>query len=82
MAIRDAVRSIRGACGFAVGLYEFLYGAGDGFDQWCAELGKLPRGKTRVLSWPVATVFLFIATPERHVFLMPNVTRTAAIYFR
>lgn len=47
MAIRDAVRSIQGACGFAVGLYEFLYGSAGGFDQWCAELGKLPRRKTR-----------------------------------
>jgi len=78
MAIRDAVGSIQGACGFAVGLYEFLYGSGDGFDRWCAELGKLPRRKTRVLSWPVATVFPFIAMPERHVFLKPNVTRKAA----
>jgi hypothetical protein len=78
MAIRDAVRSIQGACGFAVGLYEFLYGSEGGFDRWCAELGKLPRRKTRVLSWPVATVFPFIAMPERHLFLKPNVTRTAA----
>jgi hypothetical protein len=78
MAIRDAARSIQGACGFAVGLYELLYGPGDGFDQWCAELGKLPRRKTRVLSWPVATVFPFIAMPERHVFMKPNATRKAA----
>jgi hypothetical protein len=63
MAIRDAVKSIQGACGFAVGLYEFLYGKGD-FDQWCAELGKLPRKQTRVLTWPVATVFPFIAMPK------------------
>jgi hypothetical protein len=81
MAIRDAVKSIQGACGFAVGLYEFLYGPGDGFNQWCAELAKLPRRKTRVLSWPVATVFPFIAMPERHVFLKPNVTRTAAMEY-
>jgi hypothetical protein len=81
MAIRDAVRSIQGACGFAVGLYEFLYGAGDGFDQWCAELGKLFRRKTRVLTWPVATVFPFIAMPGRHVCLKPNVTRTAAMKY-
>jgi hypothetical protein len=77
MAIRDAVKSIQGACGFAVGLYEFLYGKGE-FDQWCAELGGMPRKQTRVLTWPVATVFPFIAMPERHVFLKPNVTRKAA----
>jgi hypothetical protein len=78
MAIRDAVSSIQGACGFAVGLYAFLYGSGDGFNEWCGELAKLPRKKTRVLSWPVATVFPFLAMPERHVFLKPNVTRKAA----
>ncbi len=78
MAIRDAVRSIRGACGFAVGLYEFLYGAKESFDQWCGELDRLPRKQTRVLTWPVATVFPFIAMPKKHIFLKPNVTREAA----
>lgn len=77
MAIRDAVKSIQGACGFAVGLYEFLYGQRH-FDTWSVELGKLPRKQTRVLTWPVATVFPFIAMPEKHVFLKPNVTRKAA----
>jgi hypothetical protein len=77
MAIRDAVKSISGACGFSVGLYEFLYGK-VGFDAWCANLGGLPRKKTRVLSWPIATVFPFLANPQDHIFLKPNVTRTAA----
>jgi hypothetical protein len=31
-----------------------------------------------VLTWPLATVFGFIARPERHIFLKPNVTRIAA----
>ena len=78
MAIRDAVRSIQGAAAFAGGLYEFLYGASASFDQWCAELGRLPRRQTRVVTWPVATVFPFIAMPQKHIFLKPNVTRTAA----
>jgi hypothetical protein len=78
MAIRDAVRSIKGACGFAVGLYEFLYAATESFDQWSGELDKLPRKQTRVLTWPVATVFPFIAIPEKHIFLKPKVTREAA----
>jgi hypothetical protein len=77
MAIRDAVRSISGAAEFSVGLYEFLYGK-IGFDEWCARLAKLPRRKTRVLSWPIATVFSFIAMPEEHIFLKPKVTREAA----
>jgi hypothetical protein len=38
----------------------------------------LPRRQTRVLTWPVATVFGFIAQPEKHIFLKPLVTRAAA----
>ena len=81
MAVRDAVRSPRGARYFALGLYDFLYGTdGDrrSFESWCGVLAALPRKQTRVLTWPVATVFGFLARPERHIFLKPNVTRRAA----
>ena len=81
MALRDAVRPSAGARDFAHGLYDFLHGrAAEGrrFEQWRDVLGKLPRRQTRVLTWPLATVFGFIAQPERHIFLKPNVTRLAA----
>ena len=41
-------------------------------------IGALPRRQTRVLTWPLLTVFGFIAQPDRHVFLKPTVTRKAA----
>ena len=81
MALRDAVRSPAGARAFAHGLFQFLHGAGDlanRFAAWCDVVGGLPRRQTRVLTWPIVTVFGFIAQPERHVFLKPNVTRVAA----
>ena len=81
MAIRDAVSSPRGAKAFADGLYEWLYGAGTEaarFERWCGVVGDLPRRQTRVLTWPVATVFGFIARPKVHLFMKPNVTRRAA----
>lgn len=81
MALRDAVKSGEGAKMFAEGLNNLLYGrAGDEerFAQWCEVVGQLPRRQTRVLTWPVVTVFPFIAQPERHIFLKPNVTRVAA----
>lgn len=81
MAARDAVRTPAGARAFAEGLYEFLYGRGDErrkFERWCEVLAGLPRRQTRVLTWPMATVFGFIARPDRHVYLKPIVTRTAA----
>ena len=81
MALRDAVRSTEGARAFAEGLYEFLYGAGGlprRFERWCEVVAALPRRQTRVLTWPLVTVFGFIAQPDTHIFLKPNVTRTAA----
>jgi hypothetical protein len=39
---------------------------------------QLPRRQTRVLTWPIVTVFGFIAQPARHIFLKPNVTKLAA----
>jgi hypothetical protein len=81
MAVRDAVRDPRGARAFAEGLYDLLHGRGDErrrFERWCEVLASLPRRQTRVLTWPVATVFPFIGQPARHVFLKPIVTRTAA----
>jgi hypothetical protein len=81
MALRDAVRSPGGARAFAQGLYAFLHGGGDNrraFEAWCGVLAQLPRRQTRVLTWPLATVFGFLAQPGRHIFLKPNVTRIAA----
>ena len=81
MALRDAVKSSEGATLFAQGLHDLLYGRGDDerrFNDWCEVVGQLPRRQTRVLTWPVVTVFPFIAQPDRHIFLKPNVTRVAA----
>jgi hypothetical protein len=81
MALRDAVKSPAGARGFATGLYDFLHGRGSDkarFAGWCEAVAALPRKQTRVLTWPLATVFGFIAQPERHIFLKPTVTKIAA----
>ncbi len=81
MALRDALRPPEGARSFALGLFDFLHGrAADErrFERWCEVVSELPRRQTRVLTWPLLTVFGFIAQPERHIFLKPNVTRAAA----
>jgi hypothetical protein len=81
MALRDAVKSNAGARLFAEGLFEFLYGGGSlerKFIRWVETVAKLPRKQTRVLTWPLVTVWGFIAQPETHIFLKPNVTRIAA----
>jgi hypothetical protein len=81
MALRDAVRPPEGARAFAEGLEDFLYGSGPfpkRFDSLCGVLEKLPRVKTRVLTWPAATIFGFLARPRELFFFKPNVTRRAA----
>ena len=81
MALRDAVKSAAGARAFATGLYEFLHGRGTDqarFVAWCDTVAALPRKQTRVLTWPLVTVFGFIAQPDKHIFLKPTVTKIAA----
>lgn len=81
MALRDAVKSEAGAKAFATGLFDLLHGPGTlqrRFERWIEVVSQLPRRQTRVLTWPVLTVFGFIAQPETHFFLKPTVTRIAA----
>lgn len=81
MALRDAIKPASGAEAFARGLFDFLHGRGGDrtrFEKWIETVASLPRRQTRVLTWPLATVWGFIAQPEKHFFLKPNVTRTAA----
>jgi hypothetical protein len=81
MALRDALRPPAGARAFAKGLDDFLYGPGttrSKFERWCEVVASLPKKQTRVFTWPVVTVFGFIAIPETHIYLKPNVTRAAA----
>jgi hypothetical protein len=81
MALRDAVRPPEGARLFAEALYEYLHGRRPperAFEVWRDTIAQLPRRQTRVLTWPLLTVFPFIAQPDVHIFLKPNVTRLAA----
>lgn len=81
MALRDAVKSPRGAEIFATSLFRLLYQDApheQKFNAWIEAIGSLPRKQTRVLTWPLATVFGFIARPKEHLFFKPTVTREAA----
>lgn len=81
MALRDAVKSPEGAHRFGEGLCSFLHGKEglqDRFEAWVDIVAGLPRRQTRVLTWPLVTVFGFIAQPDRHMFMKPNTMRAAA----
>jgi hypothetical protein len=82
MALKDAVvRSAPGARRFADGCHDWLWGRGaerDRFERWIAVVDSLPRRQTRVLTWPILTVFGFIARPRVHAFLKPVAMQRAA----
>ena len=81
MALRDAVSSPEGARSFAEGLDGWLHGRGrteERFRRWTDVVAALPRHQTRVNTWPIVTVFGFLARPDRHIYLKPRVTQAAA----
>jgi hypothetical protein len=84
MALRDAIRTPRAAEAFATGLFDYLSAEPEeeAFERWVETVASLPRRQTRVLTWPVATVFGFLARPDRHIFLKPMVTQAAARAYR
>lgn len=84
MALRDALRSPQGSKDFSRGLYDYLHGRATParrFERWVEAVASLPRRQTRVLTWPLVTVFGFIAQPERHMFLKPKTMRAAALAY-
>lgn len=48
------------------------------FDEYVEAVTSLPAERGRVGSWPVATLFPYLAAPDRHMFLKPEVTKSAA----
>src|SRR3569832_2217452 len=81
MALRDALKTQAGARLFATELYAWLWSRGSPqrkFQDWVQAVSELPRREAAVLTWPMVTVFGFLARPDRHIFLKPMVTRRAA----
>ena len=81
MALRDAVKSREGAKNFAEGLFDYVYGRAAlkaRFERFTETIAQLPRKQTRVLTWPLHTVFGMIGNPNEHIFLKPRVTQIAA----
>src|ERR1700709_2057855 len=69
MALRDAVRSPAGAQTFATALFDLLHGDNSlevRFSSWVAAISRLPRRQTRVLTWPLVTVFGSLPHPPTH----------------
>jgi hypothetical protein len=85
MALRDAIKLPEGAKAFSVGLYNYVYGKESlqvRFEAFVQVIAGLPRKQTRVLTWPLVTVFGFLADPVAHIFLKPRVTQAAAAKYQ
>ena len=85
MALRDAIKTPAGSKEFAKGLYDYAYGSESmkvRFERFAETLVNLPRRQTRVLTWPLQTVFGFLAHPNRFIFLKPRVTKIAGEKYR
>ena len=79
-ALHDAVKG-KAAKLFSHGLFDLIYGSNDfneRFEEFVLDLGSLPDKQTSPLKWPIATIFPFIALPQDHIFLKPNVSKDAA----
>ena len=86
-AIQDAVnekkseKAKEAAKLFASGLYDLIYGEDEfqtRFEEFCTDLASLPKHQSSPVSWPIATIFPFLAYPQKYLFLKPEVTKAAA----
>ncbi len=80
-ALHDAMRDKAAAQTFYEALFRLLEAPepdGEAFDSYAATLAGLPAERGRVATWPNATAPLYLAQPERFLFLKPEVTRAAA----
>lgn len=81
MALRDAIKDDEAAKTFSKGLFDYIYGTKSlriRFEHFVTMMKSLPVKQTRVVTWPVLTVFGFLADPVTHIYLKPTVTKVAA----
>jgi hypothetical protein len=80
-AFGDAMVVAENVLGFGRALFEFLDEplSPKSFDNYVAALEAVrPVGPQAVTKWPILTLFPFLARPEAHAFLKPEVTKEAA----
>jgi hypothetical protein len=83
MALRDALNVDDLAAPFYSALFDVIEADAverEVFERLVQTVENLPveAGKARVATWPVLTQFPFIARPDCHMFLKPEVTRACA----
>jgi hypothetical protein len=77
VALRKGLKSTKTKGEFSAALLALLYGEGEfveGFTTFADVLTEIGAGK-----WTIATYFPFLATPDTHMFLKPEVTKRIAV---
>ncbi len=83
MAINDALKNQQAAHRFFTAFFAVLDSPGinkEVYQSFIDSVLDLPQeaGKSKVATWPVVTLLPFIAQPDRHMFLKPSSTQSAA----
>lgn len=79
MALKDGLKSAENKKLFSVSLFDLLYGSDElskRFEYFANALEKIKAAK-----WTTQTYFLFVAFPEKFMFMKPSVTQYAADAF-
>lgn len=79
-ALRQGLSDAEAARGFhaaLLGVVEEPVPTPEAFAALVAATERLPQPGSKVVTWPVVTLFPFVARPERHMFLKPEVTKEA-----
>ena len=79
MALKDGLKSVEHQKIFSVALFDILYGDDEmskRFDHFANALEEIKAAK-----WTTQTYFLFLAFPEKYMFMKPSVTKYAADAF-
>lgn len=80
-ALQYATKANEAAHLMANGVFELVYGEGEfekRFEEFALDLGSMPCKQTSPVKWTIATMFPFIALPDQHIYLKPEVTKAAA----
>lgn len=80
-AFRDALKVDTAARSFLSALADLLDADMVGeevFEAYADSVSALPAARGKVATWPVTTIIPFLAQPDRHMLLKPDLTKTVA----
>jgi hypothetical protein len=80
IALRNALQDATAAQRFFAALLEVLEAPAPDegtFTAFVKAVDALPEKGGRICTWPIVTLFPYIAQPDRHMFLKPEVTKQA-----